>query len=118
MGSFAGFMVGVVVLYQILSTDIRNQLPYYATLKAMGYPNRRLFGYVFRQAWIFAILGFVPALIVSAALFPLIHSLTRLPVFMSFGLATLIGTLSALMCTLAAAVSLRKLQSADPAELF
>lgn len=118
MGSFAGFMVGLVVLYQILSTDIRNQLPYYATLKAMGYPNRRLYGYVFRQAWVFAGLGFVPALLASAALFPFIHSLTRLPVFMSVGLATTIGSLSVVMCTLAAGVSLRKLQTADPAELF
>ncbi len=118
MGSFAGFMVGVVVLYQILSTDIRNQLPYYATLKAMGYPNRRLYGYVFRQAWIFAGLGFVPSLVMSSALFPVIHSLTRLPVFMTVGLALFIGTLSAVMCTLAAAISLRKLANADPAELF
>jgi putative ABC transport system permease protein len=118
MGSFAGFMVGVVVLYQILSTDIRNQLPYYATLKAMGYSNRRLYGYVFRQSWVFAGLGFVPALIVSAALFPFIHSLTRLPVFMTIGLATFIGVLSLVMCTIAASISLRKLGNADPAELF
>jgi len=118
MGSFAGFMVGVVVLYQILSTDIRNQLPYYATLKAMGYSNRKLYGYVLRQSWIFAVLGYLPALAASALLFPVIHSLTRLPVFMSTGLALGIGGLSLLMCTLAGAVSLRKLQSADPAELF
>ena len=118
MGSFAGFMVGVVVLYQILSTDIRNQLPYYATLKAMGYSNRRLYGYVFRQAWVFAGLGFLPALVTSALLFPVIHAITRLPVFMSVGLAGFIGSLAVVMCTLAATVSLRKLQSADPAELF
>ncbi len=94
MGSFAGFMVGVVVLYQILSTDIRNQLPYYATLKAMGYSNRRLYGYVFRQAWVFAGLGFAPALVASAALFPFIHAATRLPIFMSAGLAASIGLMS------------------------
>jgi putative ABC transport system permease protein len=118
MGTFAGFMVGVVVLYQILSTDIRNQLPYYATLKAMGYSNRKLYGYVIRQSWIFAGLGFVPALLSSALLFPLIHSLTRLPVFLTWGLALTIGMLSIVMCTIAGGVSLRKLQSADPAELF
>jgi putative ABC transport system permease protein len=118
MGSFAGFMVGVVVLYQILSTDIRNQLPYYATLKAMGYSNRRLYGYVFRQAWVFAGLGFGPALVASASLFPVIHGATRLPIVMSAGLAISIGVLSVVMCTLAAAVSVRKLRSVDPAELF
>jgi len=118
MGSFAGFMVGLVVLYQVLSTDIRNQLPYYATLKAMGYPNRKLYGYVFRQSWIFATLGFIPALLFSAALFPFIHSLTRLPVFMTFGLASTIFAMTLVMCTIAGTASLRRLRNADPAELF
>src|SRR5262249_13748084 len=37
-----GFLVGLVICYQILSTDIRDNLPAYATLRAIGYPNRYL----------------------------------------------------------------------------
>ncbi len=118
MGTIAGFLVGVVVLYQILSTDIRNHLPLYATLKAMGYSNRRLYRYVVEQSWIFAGLGFLPALILSSILFPLVHNATRLPVFMTFGLAFFVFVLSVAMCSLAAGFSLRRLQHADPAELF
>ena len=118
MGSIAGFFVGVVVLFQILSTDIRNHLPLYATLRAMGYSTRRLSRYVLEQAWIFAVFGYVPALLMSLVIFPYVHSLTRLPIRMSLGLATLVGVLSVLMCSLAAGLSMRRLRRADPGDLF
>ncbi len=118
MGSLVGFFVGVVVLYQILSTDIRNDLPLYATLRAMGYANRQLYGYVLEQSWIFAGLGYLPALGLSLLIFPFIHRATRLPIFMTPGLASLVLVLSITMCSLAALLSAQRLRSADPAELF
>jgi putative ABC transport system permease protein len=118
MGSIAGFFVGVVVLFQILSTDIRNHLPLYATLRAMGYSTRRLSRYVLEQAWIFALFGYLPALALSLVIFPYVHSLTRLPIRMSLGLATLVGVLSLVMCSLAALLSMRRLRRADPGDLF
>ena len=118
MGTVAGFLVGVVVLYQILSTDIRTHLPLYATLKAMGYGNRRLMHYVLEQAWIFAGLGFLPALCLTLIVFPLIHSLTRLPIYLTPGLAIFVLALAFGMCSLAALLSAQRLRRADPAELF
>jgi putative ABC transport system permease protein len=118
MGSVAGFFVGVVVLFQILSTDIRNHLPLYATLRAMGYSSRRLGRYVLEQAWIFAGLGYVPALGIALILFPVVHGLTRLPIHMTFGLAFAVAVLSLGMCSIAALLSMRRLRRADPAELF
>ncbi len=118
MGTVVGFFVGMVVLYQILSTDIRNHLPLYATLKAMGYGNRSLYRYVLEQSWIFAVLGFGPAFGLCALLFPVIHSLTLLPVFMTLALASGVALLSLVMCSLAALLSMRRLRMADPAELF
>ena len=118
LGSVAGFFVGVVVLFQILSTDIRNQLPYYATLRAMGYTSNTLSRYVFEQAWLFAGLGYAPALGVTLLLFPFVRSLTRLPVYVSPGLAVGVALLAFAMCSLAALLSMRRLHRADPAELF
>jgi len=118
MGTLAGFLVGVVVLFQILSTDIRNHLPLYATLRAMGYSERRLTRYVVEQAWIYAVLGFGPALLTSLFAFPLIHGATNLPIFITPGLVGGILVLSLLMCTVSALVSARRLHRADPAELF
>ena len=118
MGTVAGFFVGVVVLFQVLSADIRTQLPLYATLKAMGYRDTKLYRYVLEQSWVFALLGFVPALIVTSSLFPLIRGATNLPVFMTPGLAGFVLVLSLGMCTLAGTLSLRRISTAEPAELF
>lgn len=118
MGALAGFFVGLAVLYQILSIDVRNALPLYATLKAMGYGNRKLQGYVVQQSWMFALLGFAPALAIAATLFPIIHRLTLLPIYMTPTLAFGVLGLSAAMCTAAGILSARRLRSADPAELF
>src|SRR5262249_51651808 len=39
LGVVIGFLVGLVVVYQILFTDVVKHLPEYATLKAMGYTD-------------------------------------------------------------------------------
>ena len=118
MGALAGFMVGVVVLFQILSTDIRNHLPLYATLRAMGYSERKLTRYVLEQSWIYAILGFGPALVVSLMIFPAIQGATNLPIFITPTLVIGILALSVVMCSVSALISARRLGRADPAELF
>jgi putative ABC transport system permease protein len=118
MGSLAGFLLGVVVLFQILSADIRNQLPLYATLRAMGYTNARLYRYALELSWIFAGLGYVPALMLTLILFPIVHRLTLLPIYVTVGLTTFVFVLSFVMCSLAAILSMRRLRMADPAELF
>ena len=118
LGSIAGFFIGLVVLFEILSTDIRNQLPFYATLMAMGYTRRQLLLFVLEQSWIFAMLGYLPALGISSLLFPIIHAQTQLPVFLTPDLALGVGVLGFAMCSGAAGLSFLRLRRADPAELF
>ena len=43
-GLVVSFIVGIMVLYQTLATQITRQLPQFATLKAIGYTNRYLDG--------------------------------------------------------------------------
>jgi putative ABC transport system permease protein len=52
------FIVGTVIVYQILYTDIRDHMKEYATLKAMGYSGRYLFNMVLQEAVILAVAGF------------------------------------------------------------
>lgn len=118
LGAAAGFLVGLVILYQILSTDIRNHLPQYATLKAMGYGDSRLVRFVLQKAGIFAVLGFAPAALLTALLFPFVHEATRLPVFLTGPLALLVASMALLMSAAAALLSSGRLRRADPAELF
>ena len=49
LGAAMGFVVGCVIVYQILYGDVSDHLPEYATLMAMGYPLRDLLAVVVRQ---------------------------------------------------------------------
>ena len=118
VGGVVGFLVGLISLHQVLSTDIRSQLPQYATLKAMGYPEAQLQAMVMRQAWIFGLLGYVPALVLSAVLYGVIFRATLLPIEMTAGRALMGLGLGATLCTLSGLASARRLRTADPAELF
>lgn len=118
VGSAMGFVVGFVVVYQILYTDVSNHLPQYATLKAIGYTDRYLLGVVFMEAFLLAVLGFVPGLLVSLWLYRLTHQATALPMEVSPFRLTEVFVLTVVMCLLSGAMAVRKLRNADPADVF
>ncbi len=117
-GVIMGFVVGAIIVYQILFADVSDHLAEYATLKAMGYTNRYLFGVVFQEAIILAVLGFLPALGICIYLYRLTSDATRLPLQMTAPTAAFVLALAVIMCCLSGAIALRKIRSADPAEIF
>lgn len=117
-GTIVGFLVGTVIVYQILYSDVSDHLPEYATLKAMGYSERYLIGVLFQEALILALLGFIPGFAISLGLYGLIAQATLLPVQMSLSRATLVLIMTLVMCMASGAIAMRKLQSADPADIF
>ena len=118
LGTLLGLVVGAVIVYQILYTDVTDHLAEYATLKAMGYQDRRLFWIVFQEALILSILGFIPGFIVAQVLYIMTNRATFLPVYMTVERALAVLLLTVLMCCGAGALAMRKLRSADPAEVF
>ncbi len=56
-GAIMGFVVGAIIVYQILFADVSEHLNEYATLRAIGYRNRFVSGIVLQQAAILAVLG-------------------------------------------------------------
>jgi putative ABC transport system permease protein len=120
LGVLVSFIVGIVIVYQILYTDIRDHLGEYATMKAMGYRNRYLFKVVLQEALLLAAMGYTPGLIVSLGLYELTRSATAgsLPVAMDFGRVFLVLTLTILMCVVSGVISVRKAMATDPAEVF
>jgi len=118
MGVLVGFIVGTVIVYQILYTDVMNHLAEYATLKAMGYKDSALSYVVSQQALILAILGFVPGALFSTGLYIVTEKITRLPTYMTTGRAVLVLLLTVAMCLGSGALAMRKLKKADPADIF
>jgi putative ABC transport system permease protein len=117
-GVIIGLTVGGIIVYQILFADVSDHLQEYATLKAMGYTNGFLFKVVLQEAVILAVLGFLPGLGVSLLLFRMAGEATHLPLEMDVQLALLVLGLTVVMCAVSGAVALRKVRSADPAEIF
>lgn len=117
-GVFVAFCVGAVILFQVLSTEISNHLDEFATMKAAGYTNGYIYGVGFEQAALFAVLSYLPALLVTTGLFALIHRVTRLPIEVTGGLVGLILAMSMMMCLVSGYLALRKVKRADPADLF
>jgi len=118
MGTLVGFIVGMLIAYQIIYTDVSEQQPQYATMKAMGYRTRYLVQVVLEQATLSALAGWVPAVLVSILLFRIIGGVALLPLHMTVELALVSLLLTLSMCLISAVLAVRRVVSADPAEVF
>ncbi len=118
LGVVISFIVGAAIVYMILSTDVSNRLREYATLKAMGYTSGFLSRIVMQQAAYLAVFSFAPSLLVSLVLYEITTWLTSLPIFMTWSRLAFVLALTLVMCLASAALAVRKLWKADPAELF
>jgi putative ABC transport system permease protein len=117
-GVLLAFVVGAVILYQILASEIMNKLKEYATLKAMGYSNRYMNMVILQQATIYALLGFVPALLLSYVLYTMTKLAVNLPMVMTWQRIVFVLVLSVVMCSVSGMLASRKVARADPADLF
>ena len=118
LGAAVGFIVGIVIVYQILYTDVSEHLPEYATLKAMGYTDGYLIEVLIQESLLLAVLGFIPSFFIASGLYSLAKGATLLPIAMTVNRAVLVSILTIIMCTASGIVAMRKLQTADPADIF
>ncbi|MCW6036759.1 ABC transporter permease DevC [Spirulina subsalsa FACHB-351] len=118
LGAGMGFIVGMVIVYQILYTDVSDHLPEYATLKAMGYKSSYLLKVVFQEAIILAVVGYIPGFLLSTTLYSVTADATSLPVQMDFQKASLVFNLTMVMCIGSGVIAVRRLDAADPADIF
>ena len=118
LGALMGFVVGCVVVYQILYSDVTDHLPEYATLLAMGYRLKTLFFVVAREGFLLALFGYLPAYFSGQILYSIVRNSTKLPIVMDANKTILIFILILVMCMGSAGIAMRKLVDADPAEIF
>ncbi|MDV3352537.1 ABC transporter permease DevC [Leptothoe sp. ISB3NOV94-8A] len=113
-----GFFVGIILVYQILYTDVADHWAEYATLKAMGYKNGYLLGVVMQEALILSVLGFIPGVLVSQLLYQAAGNATGL--FFQMTPERVLNLLVAtfIMCLVSGAIAVRKVQTTDPADVF
>jgi putative ABC transport system permease protein len=118
LGVAVALLVGTVFVYQVISSDITNRFGEFATLKAMGYPQKYLSGVVLRQAVLLAVLGYAPGLLLSLALYYWGRAEAHLLLDMTWARALSVLALAVGMCGLSGLLAIQKVKSADPADLF
>lgn len=117
-GAIMGFVVGAIIVYQILFADVSEHLTEYATLRALGYPNRFVSGIVIQQAIILGVLGFLPGLAAVSWLYGKAAAATNLPLYVTSDRAMTVFFMTLAMCAISALLALRKVRRLDPAEVF
>jgi putative ABC transport system permease protein len=118
LGMALSFVIGMVICYEILSSDVADHIAEYATLKAIGYRNRYLSMVVLQQALLMTLSGFLPGVGVSWIIYQWLSYMTSLPMWMTPGRIVFVLGLTVLMCAGSGLLALRKAQEVDPAEVF
>ena len=117
-GVIIGILVGIVIVYQVLSTDVADHLSEYATFKAIGYGQKFFLGIVLEEALILGVLGFIPGFAFANLVLAGMARATNLPVAMTPGMAAIVFMGTVIACLLSGAIATRRLAAADPADLF
>jgi putative ABC transport system permease protein len=117
-GAIMGFVVGAIIVYQILFADVTEHLAEYATLRAMGHPHRFVAGIVLQQAALLGALGYLPGLAAVAWLYGRAAAATHLPLYVTPARALGVFVMTLAMCGLSALLAIRRLRRIDPAEVF
>ncbi|MCI0611768.1 ABC transporter permease [bacterium] len=111
-----GFIVGLVIVSQTIYSATVEHIREYGTLKAIGAKNLDIYSVILQQAGISALAGFALATIIQQIVLkakPITVQIASPP---SLFVATFLLTL--VMCGLAALVSVRRVASIDPVEVF
>jgi putative ABC transport system permease protein len=118
VGTIMGLVVGTIICYQILYTDITDHMAEFATLKAMGYSPGYFAKLVLSQSIYLTFIGFLPGFAVTVGLYALLGSTTGLIMLLTPMRVLFVFGLTLLMCIISGLLAVRKLISADPANLF
>ncbi len=118
LGVLVGLVVGGIIVYQILYSDVSDHIGEYATLKAIGYDDNFVVAIILQEALILALLSFPPSLLLSLGLYGFLAKATSLMVVMTAERAALVFLFTLLMSGASGWLATGKLRRLDPAEIF
>ncbi len=118
VGVYVGFVVGVIICYQIIYSDIADHLREFATLKAMGYTSAYFLKLVLCQSLYLSVMGFLPGAAVSYACYQALSAFTGLTMSLTLAVSLSVLLVTMAMCIVSGMLAVRKLLALDPADLF
>lgn len=118
MGVVTSLVVGMAIVSQVLGNKVMHHLREFATMKALGYPQRYITRTVLAQAAAIAMVGYLPGLLVAGVAYAATAKLAHIPMVLGAWESGAVLLLALGMCAIAATTALRKVARAAPADLF
>ena len=117
LGAGLGVVVGIAIVAQTLYAATVERLPEYATLAAMGAPNRYLNRIVLRQGLISGFLGYGIG-ISAAAIAVRAAADSTASLVLPWELVIVVGMVALAMCSIASLLAIHKIKRIDPTMVF
>lgn len=117
IGAALGVVVGIAIVAQTLYAATVERLPEYATLIAIGAPNRYMNQIVMRQGLVSGVIGFALGIVVAQVI-AFGAATSTAPLVLPWPLAVAVGVVAISMCAGAALLAIRKIKAIDPTVVF
>ncbi len=118
LGATVGFVVGMVIVGQILYSSVADHLREFGTLKAMGASNWVIYSVILEQAMWMAVLGYIPSMAFCLGLGAWTQTAKGIMILITPATAGGVLILTVVMCVGSALFAVQKVTRVDPAIVF
>ena len=118
LGATVGFVVGMVIVGQILYSSVSDHIREFGTLKAMGASNWVIYSVILEQALWMAVLGFIPSLAFCLGLGVWTQAAKGIMILITPATGAGLFVLTVVMCVGSALFAVQKVTRVDPAIVF
>ncbi len=118
LGATVGFVVGMVIVGQILYSSVSDHIREFGTLKAMGASNWVIYSVILEQALWMAVLGFIPSIAFCLGLGAWTQAAKGIMILITPATGAGIFVLTVVMCVGSALFAVQKVTRVDPAIVF
>jgi putative ABC transport system permease protein len=118
LGATVGFIVGMVIVGQILYASVADHMKEFGTLKAMGASNWVIYRVIIEQALWMAVLGYIPSMIFCISLGTWTQTAQNVMILIEPTMAAGVFVLTLVMCVGSALFAVQKVTRVDPAIVF
>jgi putative ABC transport system permease protein len=118
LGATVGFVVGMVVVSQILYSSVSDHLKEFGTLKAMGASDWVIYRVITEQALWMAVLGYLPSILLCLGLGTWTMAAKGIMILITPATAFGVFGITVIMCVGSALFAIQKVTHIDPAIVF
>jgi putative ABC transport system permease protein len=118
LGATVGFIVGMVIVGQILYASVADHIREFGTLKAMGASNWVIYSVIIEQSLWMAVLGYLPSMALCLGLSRWTLAAKGVLILIEPTTAASVFVLTVAMCVVSALFAIQKVTRVDPAIVF